>query len=156
MAISELAFTHFISKYREEYCMQLLDHCSEGRSIESFAAKINNIPEAMAYWANSHPEFEVCLRVAYWKSFYWWENKLIEDQEHINEFKTLSPKLFEAVMKNRYRWRDTADDLMLALGRMSDKELEDRARKILLAREDRPTTIDMKEERFIKKRTKNE
>lgn len=155
MAISELAFLHFTSKYKEEYCVQLLDHCAEGRSIETFAAKINSIPEALAYWANKHVEFEVCLRVAYWKSLHFWEDCLIRDQENIKEFKTLNPQLYIAVMRNRYQWRDSADDLMLAVGRMTDAELETRARRILDAKSDPKTiTHDKKEDEFIKSRKK--
>lgn len=154
MAISELAFQHFTSKYKEEYCVQLLDHCATGRSIESFCSVINSIPEALAFWANKYPEFEVCMRVSYWKSFYWWEEQAIKDQENIKEFKTLNPQLYMAVMKNRFKWRDSADDLMLAIGKMSDQELEVRARRILEAKT-QPLTIEMKqEEKFIKTREK--
>ena len=39
-------------------------------------------------------------------------------------------------MRNRFRWRDGADDLMLAVSKMSDKELEQRARLILEAKAD--------------------
>lgn len=134
MAVSDLAFKHFISKYKEEYCVQLLDHCASGRSIESFCAVINSIPEALAYWANKYPEFEVCLRVAYWKSYYFWESQVIEDQNHISEMKTLSPKLFDSIMRNRFKWTDSANDLMMAIGRMTDAELEQRARRIIEAR----------------------
>lgn len=153
MAISELAFLHFTSKYKEEYCVQLLDHCATGRSIESFAASINNIPEALAYWGNQHVEFEVCLRVAFWKFNAWWEDQAVKDQDNIKEFKTLNPALYLAVMKNKLNWRDTADDLMLAVGRMSDAELETRARHILMAKAD-PKTIahEKKVENFIKDR----
>ena len=151
MAVSELAFKHFISKYDESYCVQLLDHCATGRSIESFCAKINSIPEALAYWANKYPEFEVCMRVAYWKSYAKWEDWLIEDQEHIKEMKTLDARLYTAVMKNRFKWRDQSDDLMLAIGKMNDAELEQRARRIIEARK---TEVDPKEEKFIEMRNK--
>jgi len=155
MAISELAFLHFTSKYKEEYCVQLLDHCAEGRSIESFSAKINSIPEALAYWANKHVEFEVCLRVAYWKSFYWWEDQAIKDQDAIKEFKTLNPQLYLAVMKNRFKWRDSADDLMLAVSKMSDSELEQRARRIIEAKQDpKEIAMEKKQDKFIKERSK--
>lgn len=155
MAISELAFMHFTSKYKEEYCAQLLDHCSEGRSIESFCAKINSIPEALAYWSNKYPEFEVCLRVSYWKSYAWWEDQAIKDQDNIKEFKTLNPQLYMAVMKNRFRWRDSADDLMLAVSKMSDAELEERARRIIEAKNPQLAIELEREEKFINKRKKD-
>lgn len=134
VAISETAFKYFTSKYIPEYCEMLLQHCSEGRSIETFAAKINNIPEALAYWANTYTDFEVCLRVAYWKSYAYWENLVIDDNNHIKELKTVDAGLYKLVMKHRFKWRDVADDLMLQLGKMSDKELESRAMRILEAR----------------------
>jgi len=147
MTISELAYQHFINKYKDEYCVQLLEHCSTGRSIESFCAKINSIPEALAFWANKFPEFEVCLRVAYWKSYAWWEDQVIEDQRRPKEMKTLQPGIFQTVMKNRFKWRDTADDLMLAVSKMSDKELEERARRIL---ESRTVEVDPEEKQIRK------
>lgn len=134
MSISETAFQYFASKYDPKYCEELLQHCTEGRSIESFAAKINNIPEILAYWSNNYVDFEVCLRVAYWKSFLYWENLVIEDNNHIKELKTVDSTLYKLVMKHRFKWRDSADDLMLQIGRLTDQELENRARRILEAK----------------------
>lgn len=137
MAISEKVFSYFIAKYDEKYCQELLEHCSEGKSIESFAAKINNIPEALAFWSNQYPDFEACLRVAYWKAFAYWEDLAVEDTKHIREFKVIDPTLYKLVMKNRFKWRDATDDIMMQIGKLSDKDLEARAIKILEAREGR-------------------
>lgn len=141
MAISEIAYSYFISKYKPEYCEQLLKHCAEGRSIETFAASIDNVPEALMMWANKYVDFEVCLRVAYWKSFAYWENLVIEDTKHIREFKVIDPTLYKLVMKNRFKWRDSSDDLMMMIGTLSDQELESRARKILEARSQKVVTM---------------
>ncbi len=145
MAISETAYQYFISKYKPEFCEMLLEHCAEGRSIETFAAKINTVPEALMFWSNKYVDFEVCLRVAYWKSYAYWEDLVIEDTKQIREFKVLEPTIFKMVMKNRYKWRDTTDDIMMMIGSLSDAELEDRAKKILEARSGQVITARMVE-----------
>lgn len=153
---STLVMEHFISKYKEEYCYQLLEHCATGRSIETFCAKINTIPEALMYWANQHPEFEVCLRVAHWKSLAWWEDRIIEDQTYIKELKTLQPQVLKLVMENRFKWVASAETPNKLVEQMSDKEIEERARRILEARDNRPKE-DIRIENFIvKKEGKNE
>jgi len=142
--ISDDALDYFLSKYDPKYCEMLLAHCSEGGSIESFAAVINNVPEALSLWSMRHLEFEVCLRVAYWKSFYFWEQAAIEDTKHIKETKTFNFQTFNLIMKNRYKWRDNADDLLLAAAKITDKELEKRVKQIITAKEQR--SIELKEE----------
>jgi hypothetical protein len=147
---SSLVMEHFISKYKEEYCYQLLEHCASGRSIETFCAKINTIPEAMMYWANQYPEFEVCLRVAHWKSLAWWEDRIIEDQTYIKELKTLQPQVLKLVMENRFKWLANAEPPQKLVEQMSNKEIEERARKILEARDSRPKE-DVRIGEFISK-----
>jgi hypothetical protein len=157
MALSELALKHFISKYKPEYCSMIMEHCSAGRSVESFSAVVETVPEAMMFWANAHPEFEVCMHVAHWRSLYWWETQLIEDQAQIKECKTLQAPLYLAVMKFRYNWKDKADDLLVALSKLTDTELENRARRILQAKDialqaKKPKYLNEAEEEFIKER----
>ena len=132
---SLVAMEYFNSKYKEEYCTQLLEHCASGRSIETFAAKINVIPHSFMYWAELHPEFEVCLLVAHWKSLAWWEDRIVEDQSYIKELKTLQPGLVKLVMENRFKWCANHELPRHEVERMSMEELEKRARDILMLRD---------------------
>lgn len=66
------------SDYKTEYCSMLLDHCSQGYSFKSFAARINVLPETLEKWTKEHPEFEAAKSKAELKQRMFWEAMAIE------------------------------------------------------------------------------
>lgn len=50
------------SKYKEEYCQQLIAHMAEGYSYESFAGKIKVNTDTLNEWVKVHPEFSVAKK----------------------------------------------------------------------------------------------
>ena len=102
----------------------MIKFCSEGRSPESFAAEENLSPEIFAYWARIYPEFEVCLHIAFWKSFAWWEKEAMTNPD-------INGVVYKSVMQNRFKWKDGNEELQRVVKFMSDQELEDLARRLL-------------------------
>jgi len=122
--LSNSAFDYFASLYKPQYCAEIIKFCSDGRSPEAYASKINSTPEVFAYWARNHIEFEVSLHIAFWKSYAWWENESMTNPK-------LSGHIFNAVMKNRFKWKDGAEDLQKLVRTMKTEDLELLARRLL-------------------------
>lgn len=62
------------SKYKPEYCKQLIEHCKAGKTFESFCTRILINPDTMYEWARNHSEFSEAKKIA--KQFavdYHWE-----------------------------------------------------------------------------------
>lgn len=49
------------TKYRPEYCEELVAFCREGYSITGFAGEIGVGRETISEWARVHPEFSVAV-----------------------------------------------------------------------------------------------
>lgn len=122
--LSNPAFEYFASLYRPEYCSRLIKFCTGGRSPEAFASEINSTPEVFAYWARNHIEFEISLHIAFWKSYSWWENESMTNPD-------LSGPVYNAVMKNRFKWKDGAEDIQKLVRAMNTEDLEQLARRLL-------------------------
>lgn len=126
--LSNLAFDYFASLYDPKYCSEMIRFCSEGRSPEAFSGKINCTPEVFAYWATHHIEFEIALHISFWKSYAWWEEQSMSadrlDQKGFGA-------VFNAVMKNRFKWKDGNEDLQKIVKKLSTSELETLAKRLI-------------------------
>ena len=122
--LSNPAFEYFASLYDPSYCTKLIKFCSKGRSPEAFASEINSTPEVFAYWARNHIEFECALHIAFWKSYAWWELEGMTNPD-------INGQIFNAVMKNRFKWKDGQEDLQKLVRNMNDEDLETLARRLL-------------------------
>jgi len=122
--LSKLAFIYFDEQYDPKIGKRMIKFCSDGRSPEAFAAEENLSPEIFAYWARTHVEFEICLHIAFWKSFAWWEKEAMTNPD-------ISGVVYKSVMANRFKWKDGNEELQRVVKYMSDQELEDLARKLL-------------------------
>lgn len=52
------------SKYKPEYCEQIIKFCSEGYSITGFAGSIGVCRDTIVEWARVHPEFSLAVQAA--------------------------------------------------------------------------------------------
>lgn len=52
------------TKYDPSYCDEIVDHCQDGSSISSFAAKLRVSRSTITEWADVHPEFSVAVKAA--------------------------------------------------------------------------------------------
>ena len=135
--LSNAAFDYFASLYRPEYCSEMIKFCTNGRSPEAFASQINSTPEVFAFWARNHIEFEISLHIAFWKSYAWWESESMTNPK-------LSGAVYNAVMKNRFKWKDGAEDIQKLVRSLDTKELELLAKRLLTEKTDdiQPEEID--------------
>lgn len=59
------------SKYRPEMCEEIIEFCSEGRALSSFAAKIEVPYQTLTQWSAKFPDFRAALQVAKMKAAAW-------------------------------------------------------------------------------------
>ncbi len=61
------------SDYRPEYCQAVIDHCSQGATLTSFAASIDQGRATIYRWQDEHPQFRDACALARAKCQDWWE-----------------------------------------------------------------------------------
>ena len=99
------------SKFKKEYCNELVDHMEKGLSFESFAAVINVNRDTLYEWAKVHSEFSDAQKLGQEKSRLFWEQKGIDGlfNESFGEgqgSRSLNATVWIFNMKNRFGWRD--------------------------------------------------
>jgi hypothetical protein len=52
------------SKYKPEYCEQIVEFCEKGASLTAFAASISVAKDTLVEWGIQHKEFSVAMRKA--------------------------------------------------------------------------------------------
>lgn len=141
------------SKYKPQYCLDLIIHMAEGYSYESFAALINVNPDTLYEWEKVHSEFSEAKKTAFVKNLLFWEKLgidfvLNETHEEENEeervykktSKSLNPTVWIFNMKNRHKWRDKQKDevdtvINNNVMNLTDEQLEQRVQDKLKALE---------------------
>lgn len=73
------------SKYKPEYCQQLITHMSQGYSFESFAGDVEVTLSTLYEWENVHPDFSEAKNIAFQKCRKFWEKLGIDHVLNINE-----------------------------------------------------------------------
>lgn len=63
------------SKYDPAYCQAIIDHCTDGSSLTSFAASVDVCRDTVSEWTKAHPEFSVAAKIAKAKACAWWEKQ---------------------------------------------------------------------------------
>lgn len=95
------------TKYKPEYCEMVIEHMSEGFSVESFAALVDTHKQTIYNWMQEHPEFLDAIKIGYDKSRLWWE---IQGMNGLWSTKagSFNSSNYIFQMKNRFReeWRD--------------------------------------------------
>ena len=92
------------SDYHPVYCIDLVEHMEVGLSYETFAAKIDVIPQTLYNWEKRFPEFLDAKKRGQIKSQLFWEELGIKGASgYILHFNT-GAWVFN--MKNRFKWRD--------------------------------------------------
>ena len=119
------------TKYKPEYCKQIIKHFEEGYSVESFAGVLGVDRGTIYNWLRDYPEFRAAKRIADEKSRLWAESQLklqIEGKLKANPI----PILF--YLKNRFPsdWRDRKEIVneKEAVEDVSNLSIEDQLEKI--------------------------
>lgn len=61
------------SKYRPEYCDEVIEMAKEGVGLAGYASKFEVAKSNLYDWANVHPEFSIALARAKAEEQAWWE-----------------------------------------------------------------------------------
>lgn len=91
------------SKYKEEYCQQVIDYMTKGNSLVQFAALIGVSKATVYEWQKEHPEFEAAYKEAYSKAESFWEK--IAQGRALKKIEANDTMLI-FYLKNRFRWSD--------------------------------------------------
>lgn len=134
------------SKYKPEFCEQLIEHMEAGLSFESFAGTLNVSKQTIYDWEKEHPAFLDAKEIAFEKSRLFWEklgiehivNKSDSYGEGQSQSRSINASVYIFNMKNRFKWRDKQPDevdvVVNNTNTLSDADLdakiEDKMRKL--------------------------
>lgn len=91
------------TKYRPEYCDQLIQHMADGLSFEAFAADVDVHFDTLYNWCKLFPEFSEAKKVGLAKSIKWWEQAGMQGMRTQGGF---NATVWVFNMKNRFKWHD--------------------------------------------------
>jgi hypothetical protein len=63
------------TKYRPQYCYELVDDAADGYSLTAFAGKIGVARDTLSQWGQVHPAFSVAIKRAQGCRTRWWEER---------------------------------------------------------------------------------
>jgi len=72
------------SKYKKEFCDMLISHMSDGKSIESFAYRVNVCRDTISEWCKVHKDFSAAKKRGECASYTFWEHEGIRNRENKN------------------------------------------------------------------------
>lgn len=106
------------TKFKKEYCADLIQHMEKGYSFQSFAGVVGCNIDTLYNWLQIHPQFSDAKKLAFEKSRLFWEKQGIEGLFSVTEFdeesgvpkksKSINSTLWIFNMKNRFpsEWSD--------------------------------------------------
>jgi len=102
------------SLFKPEYCDQLVDHMSGGRSYETFAPKVKVHRDTLYAWEKEFPVWLEAKKIAFDLCLAWWEDQGISGLYSTTEYedgkpvssRSMNASLWIFNMKNRFKWRD--------------------------------------------------
>jgi hypothetical protein len=62
------------TKYRPEYCEQLVEHMKQGKSFWTFASVVSVTWETLSEWCRVHADFSEAKRLGRVHEMEWWDN----------------------------------------------------------------------------------
>jgi hypothetical protein len=94
------------TKYRPEYCEELVRHMQTGLSFEAFAGVLEVSLDTLNEWANVHPAFSVAKKEAFQRCRLFWERLGIAGSAGKIPHFNCGAWIFN--MKNRFRneWKE--------------------------------------------------
>lgn len=110
------------TKYKKEYCDELIEFMGKGFSYEAFAGKIGVSDVTLYEWEKTHEDFFRAKKEAFQKSRLFWESLAIENIMNKSDSwtngngggestsRSLNATVWIFNMKNRFKWRDKQPD----------------------------------------------
>lgn len=95
------------SKYKEEFCDQVIALGSEGKSRTQIARSLGVVRQTLTDWEAAHPEFSDAMTIAEEYAQAWWED---QGQAGIMLGKQFNGFVYSFQMKNRFKgYKDKVD-----------------------------------------------
>ena len=94
------------SKYKEEYCEQLIDHMSYGKPFKTFGGVVGVSKQTLYDWCERHEDFAEAKDIGKAKSEYFWMD--IGLKLALGEIRG-SAVAWIFCMKNLHGWNDNKD-----------------------------------------------
>lgn len=89
------------TKYRDEYCEQILEHMREGLSASSFAGVVGVSMDTISEWRKVHPEFSEAVKKGQGSRVLYWEKRLCAGSKN-----DALPIIFALKNVHPEEWRD--------------------------------------------------
>jgi hypothetical protein len=119
------------TKYRKEYCDQLIEHMGSGLSFETFAAVLNVSPQTIYQWTYDYQDFLEAKSLGVNACKIFWEKMGVHGAA--GKLKNFNYGCWYRNMANRFpdKWRDkievtARDESLKDPSTMSDNELDER------------------------------
>jgi len=93
------------TKYKPEYCDQIIDFMAEGKSLLQFACSIGVHTDTIQEWKNVYPDFSVAIKKGQEESQAFWEGELKE----MMGGRKCNPALVKLYFANRFGWSDRTE-----------------------------------------------
>lgn len=103
------------TRYKPEYCEMLIDHMSNGFSMESFAGVVGVARRTVYLWKEKHEEFEEAYEIGIAKSLLYHEKLGAAMMKGALRDKNGNPVKHDTAiyifsMKNKFKWTDKPQD----------------------------------------------
>lgn len=92
------------SKYKKQYCFEIIEHMKTGLSLESFAGRIGVSRETIYEWERTRPEFSDACKKARAECQEFWEKVGLNGMT--GKIKGFNAAVWIFNMKNRFGWHD--------------------------------------------------
>lgn len=90
------------SKYQAKFCDQLVKHCEQGFSFESFAHRIGVSDRTLRNWRDEHVDFREAQDRAKTASLFFFEKLLIQSLNGKSKSSKVTPALLIFTLKTRF------------------------------------------------------
>lgn len=94
------------TKYKPQYCKEIIEFMSKGNSLVQFAAKIEVSKDTIYQWTKDHTVFSDAFEIARLKCEDYWE-KVVKEKATTKS--PGNPGVLMFYMKNRFRWSEGKD-----------------------------------------------
>lgn len=126
------------TKYKPEYCQQIIDVMAKGFSITAFAGSIRVSRQSIYEWAEVYPDFSDSIRIARAARVYCLEEKLLESPDS----PTVTSRIFALKNAAPDEWKDKHDvehsgGVEIMLAHRADKTDEQIKNRVNALRNDR-------------------
>jgi len=100
---SSCSNTHFAgcpSKYRSEFCNEVIRKMAQGKSVNSTCIELGIMPDTFKHWCQQFPEFLLSFKIGKMLCERWWEE---QGRQNLNN-KNFNHVLWMMNMTNRFKW----------------------------------------------------